>query len=259
MSFGSRLKERRESLGITQPQLAQMLNVSKGAIGNWETDVNSPRATLLYVLFEILHCDANYLFQDEMNELCRDTSTPNEFENIVKPYRNLDDYGKATINIILKRESERIELYGKLGEKNVITLAQYESTKPPTHLIPYWEGGVSAGNGIYQLDDASCIMMTLWDTEITKQADFIIKVNGNSMEPDYHDGDKVLINRDIIVKKGEVGIFVKNGEAFIKELGDGELISRNPDFPNISVQDFDNVVCLGKVIGVLKDSLIVSN
>ena len=32
MSFGSRLKEKRESLNITQPQLAEMLGVSKGAI-----------------------------------------------------------------------------------------------------------------------------------------------------------------------------------------------------------------------------------
>ena len=59
MSFGSRLKERREALGITQPQLAKMLDVSKGAIGNYETDLNSPRATILYKIFEILNCDAN--------------------------------------------------------------------------------------------------------------------------------------------------------------------------------------------------------
>ena len=81
MSFGSRLKEKRESLNITQPQLAEMLGVSKGAIGNWETDVNSPRATLLYDLFDILHCDANYLFQDEMRDLkYKDKATPEEFE-----------------------------------------------------------------------------------------------------------------------------------------------------------------------------------
>ena len=36
MSFGTRLKARREQLGITQPQLAEMLGVSKGAIGNYE-------------------------------------------------------------------------------------------------------------------------------------------------------------------------------------------------------------------------------
>ena len=108
MSFGSRLKERRESLNITQPQLAEMLGVSKGAIGNWETDVNSPRATLLYDLFDILKCDANYLFQDEMRNLrYKDKATPEEFENIIKKYRDLDDHGQAIVNMVLKEEYSR--------------------------------------------------------------------------------------------------------------------------------------------------------
>ena len=64
MSFGTRLKARREQLGITQPQLAEMLGVSKGAIGNYETDANSPKATILFKVFDVLKCDANYLFQD---------------------------------------------------------------------------------------------------------------------------------------------------------------------------------------------------
>ena len=48
MSFGSRLRDKRKELGITQPALAEKLGVSQSAIGSWETDVNSPRATLLY-------------------------------------------------------------------------------------------------------------------------------------------------------------------------------------------------------------------
>lgn len=108
MSFGSRLKEKRESLNITQPQLAEMLGVSKGAIGNWETDVNSPRSTLLYDLFDILHCDANYLFQDEMKELkYKDKATPEEFENIIKKYRLLDDHGREMVDFTLNKEYER--------------------------------------------------------------------------------------------------------------------------------------------------------
>lgn len=108
MSFGSRLKEKREALNITQPQLAEMLGVSKGAIGNWETDVNSPRATLLYDLFDILHCDANFLFQDEMRELkYKDKATPSEFENIIKKYRDLDDHGKEMVDFTLEKEWER--------------------------------------------------------------------------------------------------------------------------------------------------------
>ncbi len=107
VSFGTRLKEKRESLRITQPQLAEMLGVSKGAIGNWETDVNSPRAALLYDLFHILHCDANYLFQDGTEEQYKDRATPEEFENIIKKYRVLDDHGREMVDFTLAKEWER--------------------------------------------------------------------------------------------------------------------------------------------------------
>ena len=260
MSFGSRLRDKRKELGITQPQLATMLGVSQSAIGSWETDVNSPRATLLYDLFDILHCDANYLFQDETKELYKDNSSPEEFEKIIKKYRDLDDHGRDIVDAILNKEHERVKKYGKLSDNNkIITLMEIQSRRDPALLLPYWENGVSAGNGIYQLNDTASVMLSLWATELTKQADFIIKVSGSSMEPDFHDGDKVLVNRKVNVEVGEVGIFVKNGETYIKELGNGELISRNSEYPNIQVNDYDNVVCLGKVIGTLRDEMIAKD
>lgn len=66
MSFSSRLKQRRKELGLTQEDLAKALGVTKGAIGNYESDVSSPRADILYQLFEVLQCDANYLYQDDI-------------------------------------------------------------------------------------------------------------------------------------------------------------------------------------------------
>lgn len=195
--------------------------------------------------------------QNIINEISKNFEHLLEIDlNFIKRYRSLDPHGKDMVDTVLDKENKRIEQYGKLDDRNVVILAEYEASKAPTHIIPYWEYGVSAGNGIYQLNDTSSVMMTLWATEITKQADFIIKVSGASMEPDYHDGDKVLVDRKTVVEKGEVGIFVKNGDTYIKELGENELISRNPEFPNIPVKDFDNVVCLGKVIGILTDSLI---
>ena len=115
MSFGTRLKARREQLGITQPQLAEMLGVSKGAIGNYETDANSPKATILFKVFDVLKCDANYLFQDEMGNSYPMKVSYDEYESI-KKYRNLDDHGKELVNFTLNKETERIEKYGKLGE-----------------------------------------------------------------------------------------------------------------------------------------------
>ena len=108
MSFGSRLRDKRKELGITQPALAEKLGVSQSAIGSWETDVNSPRATLLYDLFDILHCDANYLFQDETKQLYKNEASPEEFENIIKKYRELDDHGKDMVDTVLQKEFDRI-------------------------------------------------------------------------------------------------------------------------------------------------------
>ena len=54
MSFGSRLKARREQLGITQIQLAQKLGITKGAVGNYEAGISSPKADILYRVFDVL-------------------------------------------------------------------------------------------------------------------------------------------------------------------------------------------------------------
>lgn len=125
MSFGTRLRDKRKELGITQPQLAKILGVSQSAIGSWETDTNSPRATLLYDLFDILHCDANYLFQDETRELYKDKATPGEFENIIKKYRLLDDHGREMVDFTLEKEYERSKALSEQAPDNIVEMPSH--------------------------------------------------------------------------------------------------------------------------------------
>lgn len=103
MSVGSRMKERREALGMTQVQLAALLGVTKGAIGNYETGANSPKASILYKVFEVLKCDANYLFQDEMRGDMENNFNPQEID-IIKKYRALDERGKSAVMAVLDHE-----------------------------------------------------------------------------------------------------------------------------------------------------------
>jgi len=107
MSFGSRLKQRREQLGLKQSELGQMLGVTGSAIGNYENDVSSPKAEILYQVFDVLKCDANYLFQDEMRTIETNDFTVSEI-NIIKKYRILDEYGKKMIDVVLAEEIARI-------------------------------------------------------------------------------------------------------------------------------------------------------
>jgi transcriptional regulator with XRE-family HTH domain len=64
VSIGKRLKEARIMRKMTQEDLAAAAGVTKGAIGNYETEVSSPKEAILIKLMEVLQIDANYLYQD---------------------------------------------------------------------------------------------------------------------------------------------------------------------------------------------------
>lgn len=81
MSFGTRLREKREELGMKQSELGKLLGVTGSAIGNYENGVSSPKADILYRVFDVLHCDANYLFQDEIREQREYSASPYEMEH----------------------------------------------------------------------------------------------------------------------------------------------------------------------------------
>lgn len=120
MSFGARLKEKREELGLKQSELGEMLGITGSAIGNYENGISSPKADVLYKVFDVLKCDANYLFQDEMAALHEANATPDEMEHLVKKYRSLDPYGKEAVDGILDVESRRCEA-GRREQKDKAT------------------------------------------------------------------------------------------------------------------------------------------
>lgn len=112
MSIGSRIKERREQLGITQVELAAMIGVTKGAIGNYETDANSPKASIMYKVFDALKCDANYIYQDE---ILKTKNAPSEKdEALLNMFHKLNDEGKEQ----LLDFADSLVRSGKFGEKD---------------------------------------------------------------------------------------------------------------------------------------------
>ncbi len=108
MSLGSRIKERREQLDLSRNELATRIGVTPSAIANYENEISSPKIELMYKLFNALECDANYLHQDDMDALIyENTTTPEEFEKIIKKYRKLDTHGKEMVDFTLLKEWER--------------------------------------------------------------------------------------------------------------------------------------------------------
>lgn len=81
---------------------------------------------------------------------------------------------------------------------------------------------------------------------------YIATVSGNSMEPTYHDGDLLFIHACEEIREGQIGVFLMDGRQWVKELGDGELISHNTEYPPIRMRD--DIRCQGLVLGVCDKS-----
>ncbi len=256
MGVGKRIKEARNALGMTQEDLAKLLGVTKGAVANYENETSHPKEPVMYKMFDALNVDANYLFQDVVNipKKVNDV-TFSEFEHI-KKYRSLDDFGKETIDIVIDRESKRVASLQNRDNR----IQELENEPPSTiidiqthqkdnaRLIEYFRSA-SAGTGIFILGNEEVDQLAIPDTPENRKIDYAIKVSGNSMEPDYYDGDIVLVSQKMELNHGDVGIFIINNHAYIKEYGEIELVSRNPESPNIVISEYDNIVCMGKVVG----------
>ena len=108
MGIGRRIKEAREKAGLTQKELGKLCNVTGSAITNYENETSHPKEPVLYRLLEVLHVDANFLFQDVVNvPQKKNDVTLAEFD-FIKKYRVLDEHGKNIVDAVLEIETSRI-------------------------------------------------------------------------------------------------------------------------------------------------------
>ena len=240
MAFNDRLKEARNNVGLTQEQLAKKLGLAKSTITGYEKGTSEPNMITVKHLMDILKVDANYLWQDEMTGSTSLIVSSDEW-NHIKTLRPLDVYGKKAVNSVLDIEYERCNYETEIAEE-------------PMAYIPrvYYSQGASAGYGEYLIDgmDASEIMLP--DTPKNRKSDYVINVDGDSMEPTFSDGDKLLVQHTDCVNVGEIGIFIIDGQSYVKEFGEDRLISHNKKYPDIIPSEYSDFRCVGKVIGVMK-------
>lgn len=227
--FGDKLKEARIAKGLKQSELGDLLNLKNTTISNWEKGVSNPDVEIISKLCSILNVSASYFFDDMASE---EILSFNEKEHI-KKYRTLDEHGRKVTDYVLTAEFERCT---EINEHKSL----YTVTKP-NYLT-----GLSAGTGLYVFDDVPCEQIEV-PIEY-KDIDFVIGVNGDSMEPEFSDGEKVMIKKGQ-VEIGEVGAFMYDGEAYIKVLGNQELISLNPSYPSKKIDENVHFGIIGKVVG----------
>ena len=118
--------------------------------------------------------------------------------------------------------------------------------------IGLYDMPVSAGVGEFLADTNRVEDITIPDDPRTAEADYALRINGDSMEPKYRSGDILLIQTADTVEEGELGIFVLDGAGYFKKYGGDRLISLNPAYAPIPLKDFAEISGCGRVVGKLK-------
>jgi transcriptional regulator with XRE-family HTH domain len=115
--------------------------------------------------------------------------------------------------------------------------------------IPLYALPVSAGTG--QFLDSGDYELLEADGTAPLSANYAVRISGDSMAPRYLDGQIVYVQQQQTLRRGEIGIFLLNGDAYCKRLaGDGAAVleSLNTRYPPVPVREFDEFRVLGKVV-----------
>lgn len=223
------LKSIREKKNMTQKECADALGITLRAWQTYEQGVSEPKLDLLCRIADMFGVTTDYLLgqTERVNPLAmlaaQSDLTPEAQEEL---YMSLPPEAQALVLELMRR------------------MAGQKETRP-VFLLRVHRNKAAAGFG-YDLTSADeWTELEVLDDETARRADFAVEVEGESMMPDFRDGDLALIKLAPDVPLGKVGLFVVDGKGFIKERGKRCLISRNPDFPNIEGE----ARCVGLVIG----------
>ncbi len=232
--IGERIKVARVNKQLTQGELAKLIGAKTGSVVSaWEMGVSKPDCERLVAICTALGVTPNSLLGFQKDSCSVDEMVA------VRKYRALDERGKNVVDNVLNTEYD-------------IVCNSVNKKKPKILQLNYFTMPASAGTGLF-LDSELAEKILVYDCEEAEEADFVLSVKGDSMEPDFSDGDKIFVCKQDAVDVGEIGIFVLNGDVYIKELGNGKLISRNEKYKPIKINADDSVYCCGRVLGVVEE------
>ena len=234
-----RLKSLRKKLGYTQKDVALKLRVTQQNYQKWESGfTKSPTTETIIELANIFNTSVEYLTNTE----------------ILPIYQALSETRQSELVSIAEEK-----LKEQLNENKVIPFID--------NLIPYQvisEQSLSAGYGNGYTDEQETYTV-FWDKDV--RYDYAAEIEGDSMEPKFHDGDIALIrkthvndydgcvcviddvaNQRVYIKRIHIEDTHVRLESLNKDTYDnGELI-----YPDILLDNTENLRLIGKVIDSFK-------
>ncbi|HDK9106174.1 TPA: helix-turn-helix transcriptional regulator [Staphylococcus aureus] len=229
--IGNKIRYYRTKLNLTQDQLGKKLNTKKATISNYETGYRTPKQDDLFEIAHILNISIDDLF----------------------PARNIN-------------HNDITSIYNKLTpprQSNVLKYAtnQLEEQNNDSDNLVDFNSYIQEKSEVYIYGCASAdIGERLYNEPISKEFvrgyvpahDIALKVNGDSMEPLFKNGQIIFIEKSHTIKDGQIGVFIINGDAYVKKVYVEDnrltLVSLNKKYKDLHFYDNESVRLVGKVI-----------
>lgn len=227
MSWNDRIKQAREAQKLTREQVVTRMreflpnekSVATRTLVSWENGDTEPRVTQAIAL-------AHALGYREVSDLFNESEGP-----------QLNHLGM-----------NRLEEYRSL----LLRSPQFrETVQPMLRVLPVYLQPASAGTGQWLDDDLSEEMEV--DDSVPANAEFGVRLAGDSMSPRFADGQIVWARKAETAENGEIVLCVLNDQGYCKKLHRDEhgvsLISLNTKYAPISITEADEFRIMGCVVG----------
>ena len=213
-------------------EFARRLNFPKSSLSRYFNKSRELPINKVYKFAEVLGVPSEYILGINGNS-----------EDIIKIYKQLiQERQKNVYNYAEQQLKEQ--------NNNIVNLNNYLEEENSWYEVKFY-GSVSAGTGLY-LDDEQVETISFSSDMVPIGTDFCLKVNGDSLEPAFHDGDYVFIKRETEFRNGTIGAVIVNGEAYLKKLYVNEdsitLVSLNKKYKDIIVSNEDTIKYVGTVV-----------
>ena len=241
--IGDTLKRLRTKKGLTSEELCSKIGIKGGSYRNYERNDRKPDYDTLVKLADFYNVSTDYLLgrptaqppTDALERLFTEKSFSALEEELLRKYMELPHEARqAVVRFINDATAKALQRKNGTAPQKLLVM------KRSLHKV-------SAGTG-YDLNDSDAWeTVPVKDTDDSRKADFLLEIEGDSMETTFHDGETVCVQQTPCVEVGEIGVFWVDGCGYIKELGNGCLISHNSSYDPIPLQGTENR-CIGRVL-----------
>ena len=229
--FSERLKNALSERGMKQTELSERTGISKSSISEWLNGRYEAKADKIVLIAKVLNVNESYLIgldvpmENEVEQSSTKTILDNIFNKLEKPRQE----------IVINTAQEQLDEQNK--EKTI-------------KLFPYnVKEKLSAGTGYGYFDDGNYDTV-YYDEEY--DYDYASWIFGDSMLPDYQNGDVALIKACPFEYDGYVYAVDWDGQSYIKKVYKEEkglrLVSTNEKYSDKFAPFTEEPRIIGKVV-----------